>query len=275
MIWVLFAAMTVATVALLLVPLLRVRPNAAASRAEYDLTVYKDQLAEVDREVERGTVSADQAEAARTEIQRRILAMGETVKDKPLPRRMGLTVALVAAIVPVVAFGLYVVLGQPWLPGQPYATRTDTSQTQDQAGMIQGMVAQLQARLDQNPKDGKGWAMLGRSYRVLGDTAKATESYKKAAALLPGDVQVRMEYGALLLAEVPAGAMLPPDFVNVMREVLAADAKNVDALYFLGVSEGQLGNNAKAKDLWTRLVVLLPEGSEDRAEVQKQIDGLK
>ncbi|MBX9633384.1 MAG: c-type cytochrome biogenesis protein CcmI, partial [Magnetospirillum sp.] len=65
------------------------------------------------------------------------------------------------------------------------------------------------------------------------------------------------------------------DFVLLMREVLAVDAKNVDALYFLGVAEAQTGNNAKAKDLWTRLLVLLPEGSEDRAEVQKQVDGLK
>ncbi|MBC7908833.1 MAG: c-type cytochrome biogenesis protein CcmI [Rhodospirillaceae bacterium] len=274
MIWVIFAAMAAATVALLLVPMLRARPK-AASRAEYDLTVYKDQLVEVDREVERGTLTADQADAARMEIQRRILAMGDGGKEQVRPRRVGLASALVAASVPVVAFGLYLVLGQPWLPNQPYSARTDTNQMQDQAGLIQGMVAQLQARLDKDPKDGKGWAMLGRSYRVLGDTVKAAESYKKAAALLPGDVQVRMEYGALLLAEVPAGAILPPDFVNVMREVLAADPKNVDALYFLGVSEGQLGNNAKARELWTRLVVLLPEGSEDRAEVQKQIDGLK
>lgn len=272
MIWVLFAAMTVATVALLLLPLLRARPK-AVSRAEYDLTVYKDQLAEVDREVERGTLTADQADAARTEIQRRILAMGETAKDKPQPRRVGLTVAVVAAIVPAVGFGLYMMLGQPLLPGQPYSDRTN--QMREQAGMFQGMVDQLQARLDKDPSDGKGWAMLGRSYRVLGNIDKATAAYKKATALLPGDTQVRLEYGALLLAEIPAGGMLPPDFVKLMREVLAADPKNVDALYFLGVSESQLGNTAKAKDLWTRLLVLLPEGSEDRAEVQKQIDGLK
>lgn len=275
MIWMVFAAMTVATVAMLLVPLLRARPK-AASRAEYDLTVYKDQLAEIGREVESGTLNPEQAEAARTEIQRRILAIAQGTGDQTPPRRMGLTVAVVASLVPVVAFGIYLMLGQPWLPDQPYSGRADKiAQMQDQAGMIRNMVAQLQARLDKDPKDGKGWSMLGRSYRVLGDTAKAQAAYKKAVALLPGDVPVRLEYATVLLADVPQGAPLPPDFVQLMRDVLAADGKNPDALYFLGVSEAQLGNNAKAAALWGRLLTVLPEGSEERADVQKQIDALK
>jgi cytochrome c-type biogenesis protein CcmH len=272
MIWLVFAAMCAATVALLLVPLLRSRPK-AASRAEYDLAVYKDQLAEVEREVERGTLTADQAEAARTEIQRRILSLGSVGKDKAQPRRVGVAAALIAAVVPVLGFGLYLVLGQPHLPDRPFAQRQD--EMQGQVAMIKGMVAQLEARLQQQPGDGKGWAMLGRSYRVMGEVDKAKAAYKKAVSLLPGEPTVRLEYGALLLAEVPQGGLLPPEFVGLMREVLAIDAKNPDALFFLGVAEAQTGNPRKARDLWTRLLVLLPEGSEDRAEVQRQIDGLK
>ena len=272
MIWVIFAAMTAATVALLLIPLLSARPK-AASRAEYDLAVYKDQLAEVEREVERGTLTADQAEAARTEIQRRILAVVPAGKDKAQPRRVGLVVAVVAAVVPVVGFGLYVVLGQPQLPDRPFAQRHQ--EMQDQSAMIKAMVTQLETRLAQQPGDGKGWSMLGRSYRVLGEPEKAKDAYKKAVKLLPGDAQVRLEYGGVLLAEVPQGGLLPPEFVGLMREVLAADPKNVDALYFLGVSEAQMGNAKKARELWTKLLVLLPEGSDDRAEVQRQLESLR
>ena len=272
MIWLVFAAMCAATVALLLVPLLRSRPK-AASRAEYDLAVYKDQLAEVEREVERGTLTADQAEAARTEIQRRILALGPAGKDQVQPRRIGVAVAVIAVLVPVLGFGVYLVLGQPQLPDRPFAQRQD--EMQGQAAMVKGMVTQLEARLQQQPGDGKGWAMLGRSYRVMGDMDKSKAAYKKAVSLLPGEPMVRLEYGALLLAEVPQGGLLPPEFVGLMRDVLAVDAKNADALYFLGVAEAQTGNAKKARELWTRLLVLLPEGSEDRAEVQKQIDGLQ
>ncbi|HLO78501.1 MAG TPA: c-type cytochrome biogenesis protein CcmI [Magnetospirillum sp.] len=276
MIWIAFAALTAATVALLLVPLLRARPK-ALSRAAYDLTVYKDQLAEVDREVERGTLSADQAEAARTEIQRRILALGEVGKATAPSRASALAAGVaIMVVVPAIGFGMYNLLGQPQLPDQPYSARADKiAQVQDQAAMIKTMVAQLSARLEKEPNDGKGWAMLGRSLRVMGDTEKAQAAYKKAVAQLPGDTQVRMEYGALLLAGLPEGSMLPPEFVRLMREVVAVDPKNPDALYFSGLAEAQSGNPAKARDLWTRLLVLLPEGSEDRSEVQKQIDALK
>lgn len=275
MIWMIFAAMTVATVALLLAPLLRARPK-AASRAEYDLTVYKDQLAELEREVERGSLNAAQAEAARTEIQRRILSVGDQATEKARPRRLTAIIVMVVLVVPLVGFGVYIMLGQPWLPDQPYSARAGKiNEMKDQAAAIQAMVDQLSARLEANPADGKGWAMLGRSLRVLGDSGKAETAYKKAAALLPGDTQIRLEYASLLLAEIPAGSMLPPDFVGLMREVLAIDANNVDALYFAGISEAQTGNTAKARDLWTRLLAQLPEGSPERGEIQKQIDELK
>lgn len=276
MIWIIFAAMAAATVALLLVPLLRARPQ-ALSRAAYDLTVYKDQLAEVDRELERGTLSADQADAARTEIQRRILALGDMGKGAAPQRSTAkLAAALVAVVVPVVGFGVYVLLGQPNLPDQPFSGRKgQMAQMQGQADMIKAMVAQLSARLEKEPNDGKGWAMLGRSLRVMGETDKSMAAYRKAVALLPGDVQVRMEYGAVLLGQLQQGATLPPEFVRLMREVVAVDPKNPDALYFAGLSEAQTGNAAKARELWTRLLGLLPEGSDERKEVQEQLDALK
>ncbi len=278
MIWIVFAALTVATVALLLWPLLRARqPAAAASRAAYDLTVYKDQLAEVEREVERGTLTADQADAARTEIQRRILALGELGQGGKTTRgRVLAAAAAVLAVVPLTGFGIYTVIGQPHLPDQPYSARAGKiAEMQDQAALIQNMVAQLTARLEKDPNDGKGWAMLGRSLRVMGQMDKAKQAYAKAVALVPGDIQTRLEYGALLLAEVPQGGALPPDFVRLMREIVAVDPKNPDALYFSGLAEAQTGNPKKARDYWTRLLVLLPEGSEERQEVQSQLDALK
>lgn len=277
MIWIVFAAMTAATVALLLLPLLRARKQEALSRAAYDLTVYKDQLAEIDREVERGTLTADQAEAARTEIQRRILALGEVGQGGKASRgRVFAAAVAVLVVVPVVGFGAYALLGRPDLPDQPYSARAEKiKEMQDQAALIQNMVASLTARLEQQPEDGKGWAMLGRSLRVMGQMDKATDAYRKAVARLPGDVQVRLEFASLLLAEVPQGGTLPAEFVRVMREIVAVDPKNPDALYFSGLAEVQAGNPKKARDLWTRLVSLLPEGSDERKEVQMQLDALQ
>lgn len=277
MIWIVFAAMTAATVALLLLPLVRARKQEAPSRAAYDLTVYKDQLAEVGREVERGTLSADQAEAARTEIQRRILALGDLGQSGKASRGRVLAAAVVVlVVVPLVGFGAYALLGHPTLPDQPYSARADKIKAmQDQAGFIKNMVESLTARLEKQPNDGKGWAMLGRSLRVMGETEKSMDAYKKAVAQLPGDVQVRLEYGAMLLAQVPQGGTLPAEFVRLMREIVVVDPKNPDALYFTGLAEVQAGNPAKARDLWRRLVALLPEGSDERKEVQTQLDALQ
>jgi len=276
MIWLVFALLTVVTLAVLLVPLLRSRP-VLVGRAEYDLTVYRDQLAEIDRELERGTLQPDQAEAARTEIQRRILAAGEKrEKDGPAASRPVLLAAAIALLVPLVTAGLYLKLGTPSLPDRPFASRAgQMQQMQDQAEMIRSMVASLTARLEKNPSDGKGWNMLGRSLKVMGQTEKSAEAYRKAVALLPGDVQVRLEFASVLLDEVPQGMPLPAELVGLMRQVAAIDPRNVDALYFLGIAAAQAGDVAKAKDLWGKAAALLPDGSEDKADILKQIETLK
>lgn len=277
MLWFLFALLVAVTLALLLLPMRR-RADKAPARSEYDLTVYKDQLAEVDREVERGTLSADQAEAARTEIQRRILAAAEQAdpaEKKKKPRSLAGLMAAIALGVPALSLGLYAVLGSPNLPNQPYAARTNLAHDmQDQEAMVRNMVAQLTARLEKDPNDGKGWAMLGRSLRVMGQPDKAMDAYRKAARLMPGDTQVRLEYAAILLQDVPQGSLLPPEFVGLMREILAVDPRNVDALYFLGIAEMQDGNRAKGREYFTRLVTALPEGSPERAEIQQQLDAM-
>lgn len=124
MIWAIFAAMTALAMAFVLVPLLRGRAKVAA-RADYDLAVYKDQLAELDRDLERGVLTADQAGAARVEIQRRMLAAAEAggKAADAAPRRILAPAAVVAVLLPVAAFGLYAVLGSPRLPDVPHAGR--------------------------------------------------------------------------------------------------------------------------------------------------------
>jgi cytochrome c-type biogenesis protein CcmH len=284
MIWIILAVMAALALALLLPPLL-LKPVAAhgAVRLDYDLAVYRDQLGEIERDVERGLLTADQAGAARTEIQRRMLAAGEmegkggkTAKADPAAHRR--LAATIAVLVPAAAFGLYILLGAPQLPDRPYSSRGDEIAQARQMGGGQGapdisaMVTRLAERMAQNPDDGKGWAMLGRSYRVMGQADKAHEAYKKAIALLPRDTGPRLEYAGMLLDEAQT---LTPDFVMLMREVLAIDPAQPDALFFVGQAEAMIGNTGKARDLWNRLLTALPADAPERAEVVKQLESLK
>lgn len=272
MIWLVFALMVATALAFLLLPLLRPTAAVAAARVDYDLAVYKDQLTEIGRDVERGLLTPDQAEAARTEVSRRMLAAADGEKGQgkaPTGNGRGAAIAIALAV-PLVAFGFYVVLGAPDLPDQPYAGRAgQIDQAQGQAAQIRAMVAQLSDRLEKNPGDGKGWAMLGRSWRVLGDTGKAAEAFKKAVALLPKEVQPRLEYAALLLDQTDT---LTPEIVVLMREILALDPNQADALYFMGMAELQIGNKVKAREMWTRLLQQLPADSPEHGEIMKLME---
>lgn len=286
MIWVAFTAMALTALALVTLPLLRPKPAPAVGRGDYDLVVYSDQLGEVARDVERGLLTAAQAEAARIEIQRRMLAAGaggkeaggkageggKKVRAAARPQPATRLAAGLAVLVPATAFGIYLALGAPRLPDRPFAERAgEFAETQEQAAKIQAMVAGLEAKLQQNPSDGKGWAMLGRSRRVLGETDKAHEAFRKAMELMPKDVDTRLEYAGLLMDEA---GQLTREFVVVMREVLDLDPNQPDALYFVGMAEAQIGKPDKARTLWARLLALLPTDSPERAELQKLLKEL-
>src|SRR5262245_43140452 len=126
MIWAVFMAMTLAAAGALLIPFLRQR-DSDPSRAAYDVEIYRDQLAEIDRDLQRGLIGEAEAKAARTEIGRRALAADAAersgAKQAAAPQALPLAVLALAVAAPLGAFVLYLDLGSPHLPGQPFATR--------------------------------------------------------------------------------------------------------------------------------------------------------
>ena len=275
MIWIVFGAMVALTVLVLLRPLLS-KAAPLAARADYDLMVYKDQLGEIGRDIERGLMTEEQAASARTEIQRRMLAAAESGKAVAPGAKGGKLAAVAIALgLPLLSLAVYLAFGAPGLPDRPYAERAaQIAEMKEKTATIQGMVARLADRLSQNPEDGKGWAMLGRSYRALGRIDEAKEAHVKAIALLPGEVQARIEYAVLLLDEAEGDA-LPVQATNLMEEVLALAPDQPDALYFVGLAAAQKGDSARARTLWARLLVQLPAESPARAQVQQSLDSLK
>ena len=130
--WIVAAAMTAAVTALVLTPLLRSRQtggSGAGSRAAYDMEVYRDQLAELERDLARGVIDDRQAQGARTEISRRMLAVAEEGKREAQSAgassgRGSRSVALaLCVLIPVGALAVYIPSGEPNLPGQPFASR--------------------------------------------------------------------------------------------------------------------------------------------------------
>ncbi len=280
--WVVAGALTALAVALLVLPLLR-RSGESAPRAAYDLDVYRDQLAEIAREVERGELRAEQAAAARAEIERRLLAAAEAAPanaestesgtGQAAPRRaltLGFALALALAV-PAVAIGLYLALGAPGVPSQPFAERPIPEPPPEPtfAQEMGDLAARLAKRLAEDPDNRDGWLLLGRTYVRLGRYEKAAEAYRLAIAHGFGDAEAQSALGEALVAG--AGGAVGPEARRAFAASLEKDPADPRARYYAGLALAQDGRPREAIDLWVDLVREAPPETPWRPMVARQI----
>lgn len=252
--WLVLAALTAAVLALLLLPLLRRGDASASDRAAHDVAVYRDQLAEVERDVEAGLLTADQAEAARIEVQRRILGVGRDGAARPVGRGVRLALAgSLAVFVPAVAVGLYDHLGVPGLPDKPY----DVAQAErqqlggDQDPTILAMIEGLSAKLTGNPSDVEGWQLLGRSYRALNRLEEAAASLRQAAKLGSTDPETYATLGESIT--LAGGGAVTAEAGNAFRNALRLHPGDPRSRFYLGMEAMQLGDAVQAVAIWRDL----------------------
>jgi cytochrome c-type biogenesis protein CcmH len=256
MLWIALITMTVMAVVVVLPPLLvRHREGATASRAEYDLVVYRDQLAEVQRDSERGLLTADQLGAARIEIERRMLDTAQLAEQPPARRMQRLahvSVALVL-VLPLAAISAYLKLGSPGVSDQPLAARLDSgsvSARADAGHEYGAMVAKLVERLKTDPNDVDGWLMLGRSYSFMQRYADAAASFRRAASL-SGNPEAMSAAGEAEVMADGGGVSAPAR--AAFEETLKGDPRNPRARYYLALAEEQGGEAGKALELFEAL----------------------
>ena len=265
--WIAAALLTVGAVMLLLVPLVR-RHGAGRDRADYDLRVYEDQLAEVGRDLSRGLIDQTQAGAARTEISRRILALS-TPDGAPAPPHSGgraLALAL-AVLVPVAALAIYLPSGRPDLPGQPFAQRDSTDRA-DRQEMVAAAEA-LRRQIDAAPADPVAWVELAGRFQALGRAREAADAYARAVGLTGGDPLLTGLYAEAL---VEAGnGMVTEQARLAFDAVLAALPGDPRARYFLALGRAQAGDDLGALAQWQALAADSPADASWQPVVRQQI----
>ncbi len=283
--WIAMAALTAAALILLLVPLLRRDRAAETDRGAYDIAVYRDQLAEVDGDLERGVLTPEQAEAARLEIQRRMLAAapdadpGTAGKAATPARRSNMAAALIIAVtVPAGAVALYLGLGSPDDPDRPLAARTAAPAHVDgggQPGSVESMVAGLAKRLEAEPDNLDGWLMLGRSYATLERYGEAAGAYRRAADLIDADADPGLAAAvgsnwaeALVMAD---GGAVGATARELFRRARAADPFNPKPRFYLGLERARAGDRQGALAEWVDLVAVSPPDAPYLAAVRQQI----
>ena len=246
------------------------------------LDVYKDQLAEVDRDQGQGLIDEAEAASARLEIERRILAAGRS-EDAPgqvvSPNWQYRMVTGVAAVVVLGSVGLYAALGRPDLASariqaQAAAAGTQPDRTAEAASAPQGDVAalveRLEKRLADNPNDADGWRMLGWSYSNTGRNKDAVTAYRRAVDLQKDNPTLKALLGEAMVTE--AGDTVTEPALAIFEEVLAINPDDERARFFKGVAKAQKGDSQGAIDDWLALYKIAPADAEWTGDLRKRIE---
>jgi cytochrome c-type biogenesis protein CcmH len=251
-IWLAVVLLALAALITVLPPLLKGAKAIAAS--DSDLAVYRDQLKEVDVDEARGLISAAEAEAARIEIKRRILALAPLSAPARETPRAAKVLALVVAIAVVGgSVGTYLLLGRPGLPAQPYdPSREQQTADGDMLRQIDSMVERLADRLKQQPNDGEGWRMLGWSHIQLGRVDEGVEALKRAVVLDAQNGALRSLLGEALFRQ--AGGKVTPEALAAFEEAVKRDAKDPRARFYIGVGQMQAGKDRDALATWVAII---------------------
>jgi cytochrome c-type biogenesis protein CcmH len=268
----LLAALAFLTLLAIVAPLLRGR-RGAAPRASYDQAVYRDQLRELDRDIERGLVTQDEAGSARLEIQRRLLATERDTTPGRTPRRASHSPVMAGVVFVLVAggsIGTYLWIGTPGLPDMPFASRANEETVADRQAMaLQRQADQLAAQLKANPADVPGWQRLGGMEAALSRWDDAAAAYRHAMDLGQADADTLGSHAEALV--MAAGGTVTPAAEDMFHKALAADPASGVARYYLAVAASQAGEPQKAIDMLQALLADMPADSPLRGQIGSRI----
>jgi cytochrome c-type biogenesis protein CcmH len=257
--WFLFALMTAMAMFAVLWPLAR---SKGTLRSGSDLAVYRDQLEEIQRDRTAGRIGEVEADAAKVEVSRRLIgaADAQAATPGPLPestttwhRRLVAVIALVA--LPLGAGGLYLKVGSPDLPGQPLLARAADVQNQS----IDHLVGQVEAHLEANPEDARGWEVIAPVYLRLGRFTDAVKARRTLLRLSGETAERQADLGEALVGT--ANGIVTAEAKAAFERAVALDGQDVKGRYFLGLAAEQDGRPADAVSIWRAMVAGAPGGA--------------
>ena len=284
--WVICSVMVLIAFAFVLPPLLATsKEKPREESAEANVSVYRDQLSELEADLRNGIIAQDQYQQDRDSIERRMLedvsAVNESATTNPpaaaADRRPAYAVAVA---IPVIAIALYLQIGNPRLspqgrPPVPESPAAESSQPDSQMTQqnIEANVGALARRLEQNPNDVQGWTMLGRSYTSMGKYKEASDAYAKATALKADDADLWADYA--FVTAMANGQSLQGAPQELIKKSLQLDPDNPKALELAGSAAFEAKNYKQAIDYWQRLLAKTPAGSELAQTLSQRIERAK
>lgn len=236
--------------------------RAHAQRDALNLDVLRDQLRELDADLQVGTIDAAGYQSARQELENRVAE--EVNSELPLlqviPPQHRLAFILVLAVSIGAGF-LYTLLGTPGalVPAQVVASR-EQSPAPVTSEQIAGMVDRLAEKLKSNPDDADGWRMLARSYETMRRFEPAADAYRHLLKLTPDDPDLLADYAVTLAMSLNQRLSGEPE--KLIDRALEIDPNNIQALALSGSAAFERKEYAKAIKPWRKILALAPAESD-------------
>jgi cytochrome c-type biogenesis protein CcmH len=257
--WAIGAGLALVALGIALRPLLFTTRKTDLSRSKANIAIYRDQLRELEADRAAGKLAAADYEAARLELESRLLhdVVPESAPSRGASRRLVISLALA---VPLCAAALYYAVGDP---------RSIDAPVQN----LEAMVERLAAHLRENPDDAAGWKLIGRAYASMNRHAEAADAYAKAAVRTPRDAQLLADLAeALAMAR---GRSLEGEPEKLLERALALEPDNLKALALAGTAAFGRRDYRAAVRHWEKMVPLVPPDSEEGRSIQASVDEAK
>lgn len=281
LLWLVFATLVFGAVVSICAPLFR--SQSGATHSHDDVDVYAAQLGEIDRDQERGLLTAQEADETRAEVARRLLKarkdadhLGSSAGASWIGRNQGLVFGSIAGFMTLSSLGVYLALGTPGLPAYPLAARLE-GPTESQS--VDVLVAKVEKRLTENPEDAAGWTVLAPVYFKQGRFDRAAEAYQRSIRLAGATPEKLLGLGEAL--SYANNGIVSDGAAKAFTDALETDPASIRARFWLALRDEQNGNveaaqrtykallNEQVPEAWKRIldmkVAALGSGDAQRA----------
>ncbi len=270
LLWLTASILALLAVSAVMPALLRVSRPGDIERTQVNVAIARERERELRKELDEGILSDSEFDAARRELEHG-LAIDLEGEPHAAPNKATSPVLAVAvsAMLPILALGLYIFLGSPNLPEHPGMPATSDVTGQDQPADVDLMLAQLKARLVDEPNDIRGWTLLGNALMSTGQYAKAVPAYRRLVALQPGNAE-RLVRLADALA-MSRNGVLTGEPEELIQQALMLSPGHPQGLWLAGIAAEQRGAYADALVIFNRLLPLVSDQPEVLTEVRALI----
>jgi len=248
---------------LVLRPFIFPEKRKATSRRQMNATIYREELDKLEVEHQSGAITSTDYEIAHAEMRQRLFQDTIEEDDREVAGSTKKTAIGLCLFIVLLSSVLYFSLGDVVRVAQRNSEKPVTQEG------VEKMVAEFAIKMEKDPTNLKGWAMLARSYRILGRNEDAAKAYARAGNFIDSDPQLLADYADVLASNANGSFTGKP--LQLINQALKLDPNNLMALWLAGTASYNSGNYKAAVQTWEKLSKQIPPDTDEARAIQGSI----